>query len=39
MKTIASMLLVFFVLASIASVKAGDSSDSKCYEQPEREIR
>jgi hypothetical protein len=40
MKTIGSLLLVFFVLSAIASaVKAADMSDSKCYEQPEREIR
>jgi hypothetical protein len=39
MKTLVTMLLVFFVLSAIASaVKAADMSDSKCYEQPEREI-
>jgi hypothetical protein len=40
MRTFGLLLLGLFILAGIANeVKAADLSDSKCHEQPEREIR
>ncbi len=40
MRTFGLLLLGLVILAGIANeVKAADLSDSKCHEQPEREIR